>query len=766
MKGSQGRSGLRAVAAAWLCAAGTGAIAATGEASVPSQGPPSEVAPTAARGQPVVIANRRQADSPSATPPDTPPHTLSGTLPAVVVSGSVAGRRLDDAPYAASVIDADTLRGAGPRINLSEALNRVPGLTANNRQNYAQDLQLSTRGFGARAPFGVRGLRLYTDGIPATMPDGQGQVTHMDLASAARIEVLRGPFSALYGNSSGGVIAMVSAPVRERFAAVDLDAGSAGLRQTRLSIGSPLGGGWEAQAGVSHLALDGFRPHSAARRALANGRLAWAGERDQVLVLMNSIDQRAQDPLGLTAAQLAANPDQTAAQAEQFDTRKNARQTQLGARWSHRFDEAGPLSDTAITAYAGRRAVTQWQSITVAAQTPVGSGGGVVDFHRRYDGVDARAIWRLGEATLATGVNLERQRDDRQGHENFIGSGAAQRLGVTGALRRDEDNEAVTREAYAQLEAPITETLSASAGVRAGRVTLSAQDRFLSNGDDSGAARYRYATPALGLGWKAAPGWLLHAAVGRGFESPTLNELAYRADGQGGFNAALKPQKSTQQELGLKWRGGRGAGDGAIELDATVFHIDTRDEIGVLTNSGGRSSFQNVGRTRRGGIELAGAWAFAPRWRTQVALGTLKASYRDGFLTCTATPCAAASVSVPAGNRIAGTHAGSAYAELAWRPDEVARHGELAVEWRGVKRTAVNDLNSEWAAGYGVLNLRARHAWRFGAMRAELSARFDNVADRRYAGSVIVNDGNGRFYEPAPGRSFWLGLSLRAADGG
>ena len=135
-------------------------------------------------------------------------------LPTVVVSGSVAERRLDEAPYAASVIDADTLRGAGPMINLSEALNRVPGLTANNRQNYAQDLQLSSRGFGARAPFGVRGLRLYTDGIPATMPDGQGQVTHFDLASAARVEVLRGPFSALYGNSSGGVIALVSAPVR------------------------------------------------------------------------------------------------------------------------------------------------------------------------------------------------------------------------------------------------------------------------------------------------------------------------------------------------------------------------------------------------------------------------------------------------------------------------------------------------------------------------------------------------------------------------
>lgn len=679
------------------------------------------------------------------------------TLPTVVVSGSVAERRLDEAPYAASVIDADTLRAAGPRINLSEALNRVPGLTANNRQNYAQDLQLSSRGFGARAPFGVRGLRLYTDGIPATMPDGQGQVTHFDLASAQRVEVLRGPFSALYGNSSGGVIALVSAPVRERFAELDLDAGSAGLRQTRVVAGAPLAGGWEAQAGASHMETDGNRPHSAARRTLVNGRLGWTGAHDQVLVLLNSLEQRAQDPLGLTAAQLAADPDQTTPQAAQFDTRKNARQTQLGARWRHRFAETGPLEEGVIAAYAGRRSVTQWQAIPVAAQAPAGSGGGVVDFSRRYGGIDARVLWRIGQARLATGVNLERQRDDRQGYENFIGPAASPRLGVTGALRRDEGNEAVTREAYAQLEMPLAPAWNASAGVRAGRVSLSARDRFLANGDDSGDLRYDYANPAVGVGWRPMPSLLLHASLGRGFESPALNELAYRADGQGGFNAGLRPQKSTQQELGAKWRGE------GIELDATVFHVGTRDEIGVLSNNGGRSSYQNVGRTRRGGVEIAGAWDVAPRWRTQWALGTLKASYRDGFLTCTGTPCPAANVPVAAGNRIAGTNGGSAYAELAWRPFAAAGDGELGIEWRGVKRTAVNDLNGDWAAGYGVLNLRARRAWTLSGLRAELIARVDDVADRRYVGSVIVNDGNGRFFEPAPGRTFWIGLSLRAS---
>lgn len=715
----------------------------------------------------VMPAALAQSLAPAPLPAST---QATQALPAVVVTGSVAERALEDAPYAASVIDAETLRLAGPQVNLSEALARVPGLTANNRQNYAQDLQLSSRGFGARATFGVRGLRLYTDGIPATMPDGQGQVSHFDLSSARRVEVLRGPFTALYGNSSGGVIALVSAPAHERRFGLDLDAGSHGLRQARVSAAAPLGGGWDGQVNASRMTIDGFRPQSEARRTQVNGRLGWSGERDTLVLLFSDLDQRAQDPLGLTAEQFAADPDQTTPQALQFNTRKNTTQTQLGGRWTHRFDPDGVLAEGSAMAYAGRRSVTQWQSITVGAQNAPGSGGGVIDFDRRYHGVDARLVWRLGPARLSTGVTLEDQQDDRQGYENFIGAGADQQLGVTGALRRDEDNKASTRDAYAQLEMPLTTSLSASAGVRSGRVTMRTRDRYLSNGDDSGALRYHYTTPALGLGWRVSPELMLHAAIGRGFESPTLNELAYRPDGEGGFNTALQPQTSTQQEIGARWR------RGAVEVDASVFHIRTQDEIAVLTNSGGRSSFRNVGRTRRQGAELSAGWRPAPGWRASIAASVLKAEYRDAFLTCVGTPCATANVPVAAGHRIAGTHGGSAFAELAWRPSaraggaagqgggaDTIPGGEWALEWRGVKRTAANDTNTAWAAGYGVLNLRYSQAWTALATRWELIARVDNIADRRYAGSVIVNDGNGRFYEPAPGAGFWIGLkaSLR-----
>jgi iron complex outermembrane recepter protein len=266
----------------------------------------------------------------------------------IVITGSVAERAAFDAPYAIGVVDGQALRAAGPMVNLSEAMARVPGLVVANRNNFAQDLQLSARGFGARAGFGVRGVRLYTDGIPASMPDGQGQVSHFDLAGAQRIEVLRGPFSVLYGNSSGGVIAAFSAPVRERRFETALDIGDFGLRQWRVAAQAPFGNGLEARVAASDLDWDGFRPQSAARKTSVNLRLAWQGAHDRVLVAAGALDQPADDPLGLTRAQFDADPTQATPQATQFDTRKTLQQQQLGVRWVHRFGD-GFLAESGIT---------------------------------------------------------------------------------------------------------------------------------------------------------------------------------------------------------------------------------------------------------------------------------------------------------------------------------------------------------------------------------------------------------------------------------
>ncbi|MCK6421906.1 MAG: TonB-dependent receptor [Aquabacterium sp.] len=670
----------------------------------------------------------------------------------VVVSGSVQPRAVDDAPYAIDVVPREVVRAAGPMINLSEGLARVPGLVVSNRSNYAQDLQINIRGFGARAGFGVRGIRLVEDGVPAAGPDGQGQVSHFDLAGAQRIEVLRGPYSVLYGNSSGGVIALFTAPAARTGGEVEVDAGSFGLRQLRLTAQSPLAGGWEVRASAAQMQIDGFRPHSAADKRQLQLRLGWRGERDRWTLRINDLDQPAQDPLGLTRAQFDQDARQTTPQALEFDTRKTTRQSQMGLAWQHRFD-GGPLRESQLAAYAGVRDVTQYLAIAAATQGNPRHGGGVVDFTRGYGGMDARLRWAWPGVDVVAGLAIDDQRDDRRGYENYTGADSQRVLGQIGRQRRDEVDRARSVDGYAQAEVALGENWHLHAGLRAGRIELSADDHYLSNGDDSGVLRLHASQPVLGLRWSLAPGVQAHAALARGFESPTLGELAYRVDGTGGFNTALQPQRSTQAEAGVK-----AAGSG-WDARLALFEVRTSDEIGVATNAGGRSAFQNVGRTLRRGAEAGAGWR-SGAWQAQVALGTLHAVYRDTFKVCAGLPCNAPTAVVAAGNRVAGAPRGTLFTALSWQG---GAWGDWALEARGVGRTAVNDRNTDAAAGYAVAALRASRSWALmSGLDLEVLARVDNLFDRHHAGSLIVNDANGRFFEPGAPRQGLLALRLVA----
>jgi iron complex outermembrane receptor protein len=685
----------------------------------------------------------------------------------VLVIGSARAQRALDAPFAISSVDAQALRDAGPMVNLSEAMGQVPGMVVNNRNNYAQDLQISSRGFGARAAFGVRGMRLYTDGIPATMPDGQGQAGHFDLAGAQRIEALRGPFSALYGNSSGGVIALFTAPVKAGLAEAAVDVGSFGLRQARLGVASPLGevlgGALTVRANLSKFEIDGFRPQSAADRQLGNLQLGWDNGSDKLTFQFSDQRQDAQDPLGLDRKQFDVDPYQATPQAIQFNTRKEIDQTQAGLHWRHQFSDSGVLRESAVMLYKGERGVTQWQAIPPCSQVDctadqrfpnrIKHGGGVVDFDRSYSGGDLRLTWRLGTADVVTGLVSETQEDERRGYENFTGltitppTASTSALGVTGNLRRDETNRATTREGFAQFQMPLgaeSTGLALTGGLRGGQVKMSTRDHYLSNGDDSGDLDFSYVNPVVGLRWALSPALALHASAARGFESPTLGELAYRPDGAAGFNTNLKGQTSRQFELGAKIR------MATLEFDAAAFTADTEDEIGVLSNLNGRSTFQNVGRTRRYGLELGSLWRPASGLKLQAALTLLDATYRDAF--------ASGANTVAAGNQIAGTQRSSAWAQAAWQPGG-AVPGELALEWRASAKTAANDTNTEFSPGYAIANLRWSARFNLGTSNAlELLARVDNLFDRVYSGSVIVNDGNGRYYETGSPRAGLLSV--------
>ena len=677
------------------------------------------------------------------------------TLAPVTVTATRTEAAPFDVPGAVDLIDGERARAAGrAEQQLSETLAVVPGVTARDRQNYAQDLQLSIRGFGARSTFGVRGVRLYVDGIPATMPDGQGQLSHIDLASAERIELLRGPFSALYGNSSGGVMQVFT--LRGEGAPMvtgTLLAGSDGLAKLGLrAIGATGALGYTVSA--SGFRTDGWRDHSGADRGLANLRLDWqAREGSDWTVVANTVDIRADDPLGLTRAQFQAAPRSADSSALQYDTRKTARQSQLGVIHEYRLQGGDRLR---AMVYAGTRSTDQYQVIPASAQANPLHPGGEIDLARGYGGLDLRWTARRtiggGSIEWVAGLSYDRLDEDRRGWQNFVGS----TLGVRGALRRDESNEVSNLDPYLQAVWKPSAAWTWTAGVRRSTVRFSSHDHYVTgaNGDDSGSLRYGATLPALAVMYAVSPQLHAYAAAGRGFETPTFNELAYRPDGQTGLNLRLRPLRSDNYELGLKGRSARGA-PVRTEWSAAVFETRTRDEIVTQTNQGGRSTFQNAGATRRRGLELMASAAWGGGWQVQLAQTWLDARYRESFAACAGTPCATPTSITPAGNRIPGTAATFTAAEIAWAP---VRGWRAGAELRRSGRVYVNDANSDAAPAWTTLGAHAGYRWATGDWEWEGTLRVDNLTDRRYAGSVIVNEGNGRFFEPAAGRQYSVKL--------
>ena len=675
---------------------------------------------------------------------------LAQTLPQVTITATRTEASPFDVPASVDVIDGARLRAAGrPEINLSEGLALVPGVAARDRQNYAQDLQLSIRGFGARSTFGVRGVRLYVDGIPATMPDGQGQLSHIDLASAGRIELLRGPFSVLYGNSSGGVLQVFTdvgegAPVVSSSVAV----GSDGLVRPGLrASGSTPGMGYVVSA--NHFTTDGWRGHSGAARGLANARLDFKPSQGSEWTLVaNTVQLRADDPLGLTRAQFEAAPRSADASATQFNTRKTVKQSQLGLVHEHRLEGGDRLR---AMVYGGVRDTEQFQAIPAAPQASALHPGGVIGLERRYAGTDLR--W-TGKRTFAgglfevvAGLSYDRLEEHRLGWQNFVGP----ELGVQGALRRDEENSVTNLDPYLQVMWKFAPHWTLTAGVRRSTVRFSSSDRYFAgvNGDDSGQVRYAATLPVAGLMYALSAQAHVYAALGRGFETPTFNELSYRPDGSSGLNFALRPSRSNNLELGIK---GRAANDRfPSQWSAAWFQTRTRDEIVTQTNSGGRSTFQNAGGTGRRGVEFSWSATLAPAWQLQLAQTWLDARYRDAFATCSATPCTVPTQTIPAGNRIPGTARSMSAAEVAWQP---SRGWQTGLELRRSSRVYVNDANSDAAPSYTTVALHGGYVWGFDRWIWSATARVDNLLDRRYAGSVIVNEGNRRYFEAAPGRGY------------
>ena len=686
----------------------------------------------------------------------------AGDLNFVVVTATRTPQDSKDLPVSVDRINAKTLRDGQLQVNLSESLLTVPGVSAQSRQNYAQDLQLSVRGFGARSSFGVRGVRLYSDGIPGTMPDGQGQFSQFDLSSADHIEVLRGPFSALYGNSSGGVIAIFTEDAKPGYL-LDGTAEYGSFNAQRYAMKTTGDGIVNYVVDASHFQTDGYRVHSSAERNLFNAKASGnLSDTSKLTLVANAVQTPfVQDPLGLTRAQLAADPTQAGVNAITYNTRKSLAQEQLGAVYDNKLSAA---DDFIASVYTGHRATTQFQAIPQATQqaAPLYPGG-VIDLDRAYWGADVHvADQRTVAGTpllLVAGVNYDDLAEARKGYLNFVGS----QLGVLGALRRDEANHVYDFDQYLQAQWDPAERWRLVAGVRNSLVEVTSHGHLaVLDGADS-SVRYSAVNPVAGVTYRASSAVNIYGSYGRGFETPTLNDLAYRSvDGSlPGLNFGLKPAHSDNYEAGIK------AGNESLRANLAAFYIRTTDELAVLQNSGGRTVNQNISETTRRGLELGLDATWSEGFSARVAYTYIKAVVAQPYFSCVAAPCNPLSnptgpppanyLPVAAGAFLPAVARNSLYLGVSWNYAPLGFSTTLEALSRS--KIYADDRNSDAAAGYWVANWRAgfqqdtRH-WHFSEF-----ARVDNFANRAYVGSVIVNETNSRFFEPAPGRTAYLMLN-------
>ncbi|MCS3903244.1 iron complex outermembrane receptor protein [Methylohalomonas lacus] len=662
-------------------------------------------------------------------------------LDEVTVTSPRVETPINKVPYAIDLVGKDDIQRGTQQLGLDESLTKIPGVFMLNRYNFAQDLRIAIRGFGARADFGIRGIKIIVDGIPQTLPDGQGNIDTIDLASAERIEVIRGPSSSLYGASSGGVINIISEEgPADPFVEGRYSYGSYGFHKYNLKTGGQKGD-LNYLFNIGRYEIDGYRDHSETESIIGNAKLVYdIDETSDLTTIINFSDSpRANDPGGLTIEEVREDRKQARDRADLLNTGESKEEQRLG--FVYRKDLA-PQHEIKLRNYY---VFTDFDN-SLPFGPGVGAGtGGQVAFDRFFVGGGAQYTFKGANNRFTTGFDIESQQDDRQNFNNLLG-------GQRGALVLDQEEDVSSIGLFAQNEQYLTDTITLTTGIRYDKVEFDVDDKFLSDGDDSGKVDYEEVSPLVGLLWSPIRNFNIYGNVSRSFETPSTTEFSNVA-GSGGFNTSLNAQTATNYEIGIKgavpqWHG--------FTYNAAVFRIDGEDEL--VVDDVDQNLFNNAGETTREGFELA--LSVQPTANLTASLAYTYSdfkydTFRPEISTGFTTPPVQANFD---GNRLPGIPKHFGQIELAY---------EHPSGFYGVWDTLLvgelftDDTNNTEVAGYGVSNLRAGYSTRVGDTQIEPFIGINNIFDKEYFSNIRINDTSSRFYEPAPEINAYAGISIR-----
>jgi iron complex outermembrane receptor protein len=699
---------------------------------------------------------------------------IKSLAPTVVTATRVETNSFD-LPVSIDVVSKSNIQDAQLKMTLSESLIRIPGITAQSRSQFSQDPQISTRGFGSRSSFGVRGLRIYVDGIPFSMPDGIGQPGNIDLGSIKAMEVMRGPFSSLYGNSSGGVVQLLTedAPKTPEIGSEFMTGSYGTSRQNAKATGSV--GNVDYLINFSNFETDGYRQNSNAKKEQFTAKLKInISNSTRLTMLANWMDMDAQDPLGLartassvsratdagasvTVSERSAFDDPTAipSVASLANTRVSRKNQQIGFNLEHAFNENNSIN---IISYVGKRDNLQYlsafSSTATSGLTTKADFGRASGISRDFWGTEFRYTNKgqiLDRAyQLTGGINYGNMEDNRSDINAY--SGVMLDSSSLPNVNRREINIAKNFDQYLQAQYAVANSIDIHAGIRRTKVDIKVQDNLVDLAqqstiakyrDSSGKLSYEKTTPVVGAVWKVNPMLNIYANYGKGFETPNLIEIAYDNVTNGtGPNLNLTPSQSDNYEIGAK-----AFANSSTRINTAIFRTNTDKEI-VVASSGTYTTYQNAGKTKRQGIEASIDSQLPNNFAIYGAYTFLDAKF-DSTFTSNGT--------VNAGNNIPGTYRQQIYGEASWKYPEFGFY--TALETRYNSKVFVNDTNTDTADSYTVVNIRAGFQQSVSNWKFNEFLRVENIADKDYIGSIRVNDTNSRFFEPAVGRNWMVGVN-------
>ena len=634
-------------------------------------------------------------------------------------------------PYALSVIDKFYLQTGQRQLSINEALQNIPGLLALNPENFAQDLRVSIRGFGARSAFGIRGIKVLVDGLPESTPDGQAQVDNLDLAAFQRMEVIRGSSAGLYGNAAGGVLSFVSESVSPQpFAELRYTAGAFGLQRYQFKGGLQKGK-IKGFAQLSHTQSDGYRSQSRLETTqLYSYITADFTPKTQLKLIYNYVfSPIADDPGALSRADATLQPIEARVHNVTFNGGEAVEQGKIGLILKHQL---APQHRLVFKSFFINRSFDN--------RLPF-QRGGIVALNRNFYGIGANYQYEgalLGlPYQLKLGVDIERQQDNRQRFDNLNG--------VRGSQTLDQQERFTNAAVYLLQGIQLSPKLKLNASLRYDAIQLEAQDQFLSNGDDSGNRSYQVLNPSVGLLYSFARPVNVYLNVSTSFETPTLSELSANPYVTGGFNPNLAPQTALSYELGVK-----GLIIHRLRYSASFFYIDLQNELlpFELPAFPQRTFFNNVGNSTRQGIELS------LDYRVLKGLHLL-GSYTFSRFVFDNFPDGNEDFS---GKMLPGVPTHMGYAELRYR-NRSGWYGSFNVRFNG--SMFANNANDVEDPGYQLANIRVGWQKNFTNFTFTPFFGINNLFDMKYTANLRINAFGARYYEPGLPIHFYAGIKVR-----